>query len=78
MLVYGGEAIASERRSSRGVAVGPGKAACAAEYRVAKSRFELIKLLLIDLTMAALVEIHPNFAPDGNLLTATFVALEHF
>lgn len=56
----------------------PGKTTCAAEHQIAKSGLEFVKLLIIDLTMAALVKIHPESAPDGNLLTATFVALEHF
>jgi hypothetical protein len=55
----------------------PVKATCAAEHGVAKSGFEFVKLLIIDLTMAALVKIHPESTPHGNLLTATFVALEH-
>jgi hypothetical protein len=77
-LGYSGDGFASDRRRLRRMPVCPGKTTCAAEHRVAKSGLEFVKLLIIDLTMAALVKIHPESAPHGNLLTATFVALEHF
>jgi hypothetical protein len=52
------------RSISGGVTISPGETACAAEHGVTKLRFEFVELLLIDLAMVALVEIHPQSAPD--------------
>jgi hypothetical protein len=46
------------------VSIGPGKTACPTEHIVTEPRFEFVKLLLIDLAVAARVEIDPKSAPD--------------